>query len=393
MTYFPHYISSGCLSSYDKYITNKKYKTRFIISKKKSIPIFYQKIDFNTVILMKIKHAIPFMNFIIKKTKNEKLFCRNIVLSADYNKYFDHILTNNMVDQIKIFLKKYIPFIESSYSNEGLCSIFNDKYKTLSNETLYLVINSFSIFTLSKCINSGIGGPKVNHILTLDIKILKKLLRLYIKKLTKCLTSDPKYFTKKYHIESKNISTNMYFTDLREISKICAHRNNPEFFEYALEKLSSFIDTDDVKNDILYDQLYEYFEYDKDVKMELFYSILFNCAPCPEIYEILISDFEVEFLKNKIVCDIVDEVSYLDDKLFCLESILFRIYSKMGIDQEFIDDLFLKSQYGSKNVIKILVEYGADYERYGKKLIKKAKKQNNKEVINYVKKLLENGDE
>ncbi|AGC02402.1 hypothetical protein H012_gp046 [Acanthamoeba polyphaga moumouvirus] len=268
MTYFPHYISCECLSSYDKYFINVGHKTRFVISNKISIPISYHKIKYGACINIKIKYAILFMKFIIK-VKDKKLFCRNKMLHANYEKYFEYILNNNIIEHIEIFLRKYYPFVENSYNCEGLCSVFNQIYKKLSDETLSLLINLFSISTLSLCINNGIGGPNTNPIMTLDLKILKKLLRLFIKKLTKCLTSSPKYFTNKYHIKSDKILTDMYFTDLHEILKLCAYRNNPDFFKYTLKKLSSFfdnMDVDDVKNKILYDSLREFFEYNKKLK-------------------------------------------------------------------------------------------------------------------------------
>ncbi|AGC02403.1 hypothetical protein H012_gp045 [Acanthamoeba polyphaga moumouvirus] len=127
--------------------------------------------------------------------------------------------------------------------------------------------------------------------------------------------------------------------------------------------------------------------------MDLFYDILFRCTPCPEIYEILLSDFKVENLKNKLVYIIIDEVGNDDDINYYLEPILYQIYSKIGMDQGFIDELFLKSYNFSENMTKILVEYGANYEKYGKKAIKEAKKINNTEIINYIKNLLENSDE
>ncbi|AVL95263.1 hypothetical protein ma876 [Moumouvirus australiensis] len=395
MTYFTHYTSQKCLSSYKKYFIFHEhkpffttYKTKFFISKKKYIPILYCN-GIDSKFRIKIKYAILFMNFIIKKAKNEKFFCLDKYISADYSEYFEYILTNNMIDHLEIFLKKYYPIVESCYRSYGLSSIFTKKYNMLPNETLSYVTDSFSIFTLSSCIETGI----VNEI---TYPILKNLLKLFVKKLKKCLTSEPSYFIDKYHIKSSKILTDMHLTNLHEILQTCVQQNNTEFFKYALDKLSSLfdnIDADEIKNKILYDSLYEYFEYDKEIKEDLIRTIVFEeCEYCPEIYEMVLSDLDVEYLKNKVILLVIKKVGHFINVNYYIEPVLHHIYSKTGLDQKFIDDLFLVSENGSENLIKILVEYGADYEKYGTKLIKKAKKRSNYHVINYVKKLLKNND-
>uniref|UniRef100_A0A6G6ACN2 Ankyrin repeat-containing protein n=1 Tax=Borely moumouvirus TaxID=2712067 RepID=A0A6G6ACN2_9VIRU len=161
-----------------------------------------------------------------------------------------------------------------------------------------------------------------------------------------------------------------------------------------MSSLFDNIDADKIKNKILYDTLYEYFEYNKEIKEDLIRTIIIDkCGYCPEIYEMILSDLDVEYLKNKVILLVIKNVGYSINVNYYIEPVLYHIYSKTGLDQKFIDDLFLVSDNGSENLIKILVEYGADYEKYGATLMKKAKKQNNYHVTNYVKKLLKNNDE
>ncbi|QGR54358.1 hypothetical protein [Moumouvirus maliensis] len=414
MVYFPHYISIQCLSSYDKYFDKKKYidanNINFFISDNKSIPVSCKKFKKSRIIqcgenknhfciYTEIKYAVSFMKFIVKKSKKEKFFSQDKFI-ADYHEYFKYIITNNMTDHIKIFIKKYLPLVKKSYIYEhDLCfnQIYNEIPKEiLKKETINLVINSFTISTISHCIMSGIKGPNTDVTISLDLKIIKKLLRQFIKELTRCLTSDPKSSIYKYHFKSK---VGNYIIDLDDVLGMCVRVNNPEFFEYVLKKLPSFfddIDIDEVKNMILYNELYESFEYDKKMAKHLIYDILDEYDFCPKIYEILLNDIEVEYLKKNLIPDIIKKFNIKNNfeyEISYLEYVLFFIYSKTEMDQEFIDNLFLESYNCSDKVIKTLVEYGADYEKYGKKVMKEAKKINNIKVINYIKNLLENVDE
>ncbi|AVL95258.1 hypothetical protein ma871 [Moumouvirus australiensis] len=415
--YFPH-----CLG-FEEYIPISHHnEKKFIVYKKISIPVYYKKINKLVFICTEIKYAILFMKYLIKnKIKDkyeyefEELFNNHQYFSKKiYYNYFEYILINNMMSHIKLFLKEYCPiFMDNNY----ICCYFNKIYnglakETLMKQTLSFVIKTFSLNTLSYCIHNGLKNYIIYNnfensmekdITKLNFFLLKKLLKLFVKKLVKYITSSLKYFANKHNIELKDLKNKteilhyIHIINLEEILNLCIEYNNPEFFKYSLKKLSSFLDNIDVgniKNEKLYNPIckYKYFEYNEKMRKVLIKNILIRSNPCFEIYELILSDFKVEYLKNEFIYIVLEEISYRDDIDSYLEPILYHIYSKMGMDQEFIDNLFRRSYDFSKNMAKILVEYGADYEKYGKKVIREAKKINNKEVVNYITNLLENSD-
>ncbi|QGR54377.1 hypothetical protein [Moumouvirus maliensis] len=337
-----------------------------IIYKKISIPVFYKEINNFICICTEIKYAILFMKYFIKNNK-----CNNNIINKFFNyssevgeiccDYFEYILINNMMNHIKIFLKEYCPIFLDG--NHNICCYFNVIYnrlakETLMKQTLYFVIKTFSLETISYCIHNGLNNS-LEDTTILDLFLLKKLLKLFIKKLKKYITSSLKYFANKHNIELKDLKNKteilhyIHIMNLEEILNLCIENNNPEFFKYSLNKLSSFldnIDTNNIKNNKLYDPLckYKYFEYDEKMRKVLIKNILLKSNPCFEIYELILSDFKVEYLKNKLIYIVLEEISYRDDIDSYLEPILYHIYSKMGMDQEFIDNLFRRSYDFSK---------------------------------------------
>ncbi|AVL95231.1 hypothetical protein ma844 [Moumouvirus australiensis] len=163
MVLFPHFVSFKCLSSYYKYFDMKK-NTVFHISDKISIPVSFYKTNTFACICTEAKYAITFMKFIVKKFKREELFCEDKHLSTDYYEYFEYILTCNMIHHIKYFIKKYYPIVMKSYKHDNVYEKFNRIYNTIAKETLMkntlsLTFDLFSLYTISTCIDIGIGKP------------------------------------------------------------------------------------------------------------------------------------------------------------------------------------------------------------------------------------------
>lgn len=60
------------------------------------------------------------------------------------------------------------------------------------------------------------------------------------------------------------------------------------------------------------------------------------------------------------------------------------IFTQLEFEQDQIDDLFLHCYESDPEMVELLIEQGADLKKYKKKLLKKAKNENNKELVQYL---------
>lgn len=73
---------------------------------------------------------------------------------------------------------------------------------------------------------------------------------------------------------------------------------------------------------------------------------------------------------------------------FDIVELLFRMY-KGDFDQEWLDNLLSNLEKYSEDIVQLLIDNGADINKYGKKLYRKAKQNKNYELAKYIKNFLD----
>ncbi|BCS83756.1 hypothetical protein QLL95_gp0367 [Cotonvirus japonicus] len=370
--YLPFRFTNQHLSNFNDEIVVTESKIIFILHRNK-IVTKYNKINDIFEIQVKISDAVIFMKYIIK---NHKVFHGKKIIFPD-NYFFEYlifILANDMYYHIKFFTKKFMPLVEDKIS----------KYLYLIHNVLFNIPNNIIISTNTMCyfINklnyNSISFYLYYGIDNFDIEVFEHILKLYGKMLKKYLTDET-------NDVFDGINNMVSFGVLLENVMLSKKK---DVFDCVIENFSSYfddIDLNEIPNNrkkIYYETKKDY-QYDDKLIKSLLNGSVYTYNASKEIYSDIVSDCrDINYLTDFLVYDILKKERYytseslVDWKCYpkFLKCVLNEIDKRIGINQEYIDKLFIESYRNSEIIVKILISYGADYIKFGCKFIKRAMK-------------------
>nr|WBF71171.1 hypothetical protein [Megavirus caiporensis] len=368
-----HYCIGNNKNKFNKYLKVSKNKSKLCINKHTYIDIEFCENNDEKFIEINFDDVENFIDFVHDKNLNcggdfDHFNCdHNCRYSKYYSEYLDHIFKNNMLHHIESpQLKKYIVILNSlkhGFRDYKYSDIINDACEYSTLETIKYTMNLVSIKDIGNLICYACHRDDNNF------KIFKYLVDLYCERLIGYLNRTIKkcdYYKMYYH------------GTLLDIAKT----NNIKTFIYFTTKIPNTVNSINKKNITpkllgVYNKILKSHEYSQKIKDRLLVSSIYygnlNITPRllsdgANIYSF--SDRDINsLLKNNNI-----------------ESIQFIIDNNM-IDENKINKLFTSSYKYKWNIAQILVDNGANYKPYIKKLITNAEKVKNNKLLNYLKQL------
>lgn len=91
--------------------------------------------------------------------------------------------------------------------------------------------------------------------------------------------------------------------------------------------------------------------------------------------------------------DEIDETDILKCMASDYVEMLEFLLGKIKFDQETIDDTFVLSYGCNSEVVQVLIDFGADVDKYGNKVCAKAKKHENHHLVKYLEEIIKNDND
>ncbi|BCS83637.1 hypothetical protein QLL95_gp0486 [Cotonvirus japonicus] len=334
-----------------------------------------------------------FINFVYENY----LFCNgheNIKHSCKMNNYFkdyvNFITKNNKTEHLKSLIFDLGILFEQSFHDgicgDTICYVLRKMHEHSSENTINAVFNTMTM----KEFNRYIESPKID----IDVKVINTIMCKYQNYYYECYN----YFVNNRDDNSKKYKKRIMKLRNNTINYYILHkifdRDNAEVYNLfinkvneLIEEISSFKFNDkSIKSSKFGESFIENFNECID-ELSIFASDKQNFYKClqlnsPNIAELIIREnYDIKMLRPSIIIlrDIAEH-----DKLYLLELLLDN--KMVSFDK--INMLFLESHKYSRDVVEILINYDADVNMYGQKVLKCAEKNNNREVIEYLQEIL-----
>ncbi|AGF85672.1 hypothetical protein QJ854_gp110 [Moumouvirus goulette] len=379
-----------CISNYNEpmisnYLLKEDNLWKLIINNK-SININYRnKLTYikntNTLkpryIEIEPKYVSEFFHFIV----DNKLYCDGCGTTYGNHKckfeksvfnFLKFILQNNKEDDVKFFIQKIIPIckkILDLLDNKTELELFYVQickciYKYTSVQYIKKIIKIFTTedtFTIKflNNINLALTGASSSR----NINVIDFILKRYKKNLKKYL---------KREINKLELMKFNLVTTLIKISDL----NNLDMFDYVLEEIT-----------IIYHNLMNPHNKNKLIHLE------YNDRVKKLLFEHAILE-DYDYLVEQLINDGIDYSEYLNEHKICkiLENdcvkIVELLLDKKIIPENKINRYFKDSYNYIVEIVDLFVMYGADYEKYGKNTMLRAKRIGNTRVVKYMEDLL-----
>ncbi|AGC01571.1 hypothetical protein H012_gp895 [Acanthamoeba polyphaga moumouvirus] len=371
---------------------SKYFKDKYLKKYKKSIYFFSPCLDKNKKIILskKIEETgklvliiksddFPKVVKIIFANEKKPIIAKNIC-HLFYEKYLDFIVDNEMNYHLKIFIKYLLPFLKK-YRNvwfdlqKYLLSYLECEEKNICLDSQKKIINCFDYnficYALDNCVS--FSDSIIKHILKNHKKCVMEIFSY---------ENNQKY----KNIKIKKIS-------VYDILEYCILKNKPDKFKILYDyftTLSEEISLDEINySSPDYDKyrcLYESIQISDKIIKELFYYLSYHKYRNSILQHILLNNYNIELVIDFIYI-LLDRGDYDEYFEICLE----WLFQKTKYDEEFINVLFVQAKKCSLKMLKILIEYGANYKKYGKRLIYHANVYGkpNIDLIKYIETLIQ----
>ncbi|BCS83754.1 hypothetical protein QLL95_gp0369 [Cotonvirus japonicus] len=337
-------------------------KCKLYVNGNKYIIVNFRKKSDNYYMEIGIDDVFTFYDFVLKNDlycncKNGS--CNEIIY---YQNYLDHIINNNQIEYIDQLISDFLCKNESMVFSK---IYINDLFERLNYSCNNTIKNVLELWTMGQII----------ELCKSDINFGPKFI-MYIM---------DKY--KKNYCHYFNGGKKIWYFDINErlISSIIFY-DNIESYKVLAEKIQEIIEELSdikIKNSLVgdFDKCIAYLREIQSNKYYCFEKCLFYDSI--KIAEFMIkndSDFKLFIPNESILYGII-----VDNNLNLLELLLdYKMIPKKKINQ-----LFYEFCYNfSRDVVEILVNYDADVNKYGKEVIRKAKKANNYEVVDYLQEIV-----
>ncbi|BCS83558.1 hypothetical protein QLL95_gp0565 [Cotonvirus japonicus] len=377
-------ISDTNENTIKKFIVKNKNKHKLYINSKEYIIVeFCKELSFK-FLKIELDDAIIFFEFVIANN----LFCdceskHNCNMLGYIVSYFDTVIENNMFDNIHFIIEILTPYLDyndihiDKFNNQYLWNYMSNssngrdfvaKLLSKSNyETIIFTIKIVQTYNLN-----GIFEYLAYH---KRLKLFFKLLDYYEENILKFFKS--KTIKPKYKINLEYLLTSVLF--------LIDDNKNLNIFNKIIDKTSHIIDELNIltikqKDLKFYEKTIKSLEYSTTVTTKLMLDRLIGANENINLFEQLIKDGadteKIEY--NKILL----LVKY--NHINTLE-ILLKYHV---INNTQINNLFQKCYCSNHDIIDLLVDSGADYEKYGLYVLIKARQHDNQKVIEYLEDLL-----
>ncbi|QTF49635.1 hypothetical protein qu_744 [Acanthamoeba polyphaga mimivirus] len=338
---------------------------RMKLDKGKKITVEYVPED--NYIYIDLENAIQFVKFISK----HNYFCYEI--DGDYHKckmdkymhrYIMFVIANNMEDHIEIIFSRLLPSykkFKGAHTTDFIKLIISGIAKYNSEQLVKTIIDNYPYNDYSLLFEKVIEGNA-------DKDLIEYTIDAYRKKLFRCIK------------KNKNILPKV---DLKDILIQFIITNDVDMFNFVV---NSFMD---ISNDFQ-----ELKINDKQQKKINDLTKIFDY----EYYSDFLISAAIENNSYKIISQLIDDsigLDYFDyrslryimkeEKFEVFDVVLEKVIKH---DKKMTNRLFLKSYHYEIPIIDSLISYGANYNKYGHTVIFLAKLNDNTEVAEFLKKII-----
>ncbi|AKI79908.1 hypothetical protein [Niemeyer virus] len=337
--------------------TNKGY--RLYLTKKSYIKIIFKYVYNLKYLVVNFNDSVSFMKFIVKKDIHCDLkyhghyHCESL---KNYASYFKYIIQNKYLENIKIFLGKFLPMVKSQ---SGISRVINESGNLLGNIAIKpeIIKTVFKYGQLSETVEIIEYMLQTTSNLTDDFA--HDIIAIYKRKLINYLdinNDNNTHISGKFHFPNflimayKNDDVDLFNFINDELSQIIDYLDNVDktkINKKQLKTLELFYDNYELNNKNINLIILIKFIKGNDVE---FFSYF-----CPKIFKELISGFENVSLLNRLILDYIlihDELKYME--IIC-ESFAYS-------NPKLVNELLSGSE--SVGMAQLLIDYGADYEAF-----------------------------
>ncbi|AKI79904.1 hypothetical protein [Niemeyer virus] len=309
-------------------------------------------------IVMEFSDAIEYLGFLIKNNIHCRMKFHNgktigpdtdCKCSKNYEDYLLKSVTNGKKKHILFFFRKLLPYLRTHHDENisvklgvSISLLYSKQISTNAIKYMFK-ISHLTDFCVLFC------GLLKNRIIS--IKFVEYIMDSYQKKLVKHFVEDK--------IDEKNIDLLNFHYILKDI---IYYQKSIKLLQCVIDEFSNVtnnIDINDVKKKYRksYDLLSENYMYDK----EIINSLITYC-----IY----SESSSKFF-NMLTLDMGDYKNFTPDLVDIIMTHSTMKYTRIFFENvlvnypDEINKLFLNSVKYNNDVVDLLVEYGADYNKYG----------------------------
>ncbi|BCS83557.1 hypothetical protein QLL95_gp0566 [Cotonvirus japonicus] len=357
-------------------------RCKLYINQKKFIRMTMHEKPTYKILKIKPESVIDFLEFIIEHNLYcTKGFGHECCLPRHFSSYLKHITKNNILEHIHFIVEILIPSL-----NNNKISLFennnHNNYENFVNLIVYHSTTETLKFILEITPESEIN---FNNVLLNSLHYYGNfdgfdvILDFYFNKFIESLN---KGFIGPI-LPLRSLLTAIIITqtpnkNFNTVSKLYIYNKTIDKMSDILNDLSESKKSKKFKN--INSELFKLMKYTPKMKENLLLTCLvYNC----DIAEHLIKDG----VKTNIITKIYKDEIICHNLTTSLE-ILLR-YNVLDIDtiNKYFKDL-KNSGENNCDIVRLLVEYGADYDTYGPDVLKQAKNYKNQEVIEYLEDLL-----
>ncbi|QTF49076.1 hypothetical protein qu_181 [Acanthamoeba polyphaga mimivirus] len=332
-------------------------------------------------IVIEFNDAIEYIGFLIKNNIHCRMKFHNgktigpdadCKCSKNYEDYLLKSVTNGKKKHILFFFRKLLPYLRTHDENINVklgISISLLFSKQISTNAIKYMFKISHLKDFCFLFNGLLQYRLISK------KLIEYIMDSYQKKLTKHFVEDK--------IDDKDVA----FLDFRKIlANIIDNQKSTKLLQYVIDEFSNIannIDRNDVKKKYRksYDSLTENYVYDK----KIINSLMEHC-----IY----SESSSKFF-NILTLDMGDYKNFTPDLVDIIMTRSTMKYTRIFFKNvlvsypDEINKLFLNSLKYDCDVVDLLVEYGADYNKYGQQLLLEAKRRCKVLLANYLENLMD----
>lgn len=333
-------------------------------------------------IVIEFSDAIEYLRFLIKnnihcsmKYYNGKTIGpdTNCKCSKNYEDYLFVSVINGKKKHIIFFFRELLPYLRTHHDEN-----INVKLGVSISQLFSKQISTNAIKYMFKISHLKDLRPLFNGLLQhklVSMKLIEYIMDSYQKKLIK------------HFVEDKIDEKNILFIDFRDILiGIIYYQKSTKLLQYVIDEFSNVtnnIDINDIKKKYRksYNSLTENYVYDKKI-----INLLIEHCIC--------SESSSKFF-NMLTLDMGDYKNFTPDIVDIIMTRSTMEYTRIFFENvlvnhpDEINKLFMNSLEYDSDVVNLLVEYGADYDKYGQQLLLEAKKRNRVSLINYLEDLMD----
>ncbi|BCS83672.1 hypothetical protein QLL95_gp0451 [Cotonvirus japonicus] len=326
----------------------------------------------NNILTVKFKDILEFIKIIAKNEYFYDLWgnCENCSSNNRYEKYLKYIITNNIHEHLLFFFEnpKYC-----CHSTLRALDVYLSKYSNVTTIQTYL--KYFNPLCVEEHVFASIKESNFN--------VFKFLIKTYCKSVRGILID--KDYQNVYQTKKHEVNFFIEALSCYDILNTLLKKNNIQYFNYFVDYVTDFItdlqerEIDKKYYDILFGLMTE-FNYDQHVKNKL----LNECAND----NIIKINFIDQLLNDgaDIHHNIYNIFNVFFKKCYTNDKLLEFMCGRNLLTQKQINHLFKRSS--NLNCIEILLENGANINKHGRGVIKRAKQHGNKDIVEYLNNLI-----